>query len=104
MVAAPEVLTVDRVTSRCEEYIEQLEDVLNRPTMYESLMILSILENIINYCNDALEQLKDEEGKPMRSNSQIAIMLELYECIWDVRKMFHMGNYIPVPVLHVQPI
>ena len=104
MVAAPEVLTVGRVMSRCQDYIEQLEDVLNRPTMYNSLTILSILESIIDYCNDALEQLKDEEGKPVRSNNQIAIMLELYECIWDVRKMFNVGNYIPVPVLHVQPI
>ena len=63
-----------------------------------------MLESIIDYCNDALEQLKDEEGNPLRSNDQIATMLELYECIWDVRKMFDMSNYIPVPVLYIQPI
>ena len=66
--------------------------------------LTSMLESIIDYCNDALEQLKDEEGNPLRSNDQIATMLELYECIWDVRKMFDMSNYIPVPVLYIQPI
>lgn len=104
MAPAPEVLTVERVINDCQIYIEQLEDILIRPTMHSSVMILSTLENIIDYCNNALEQLKDEEGKPLRSNDQIATMLELYECIWDVRKMFDMRNYIPVPVLSIQPI
>ena len=104
MVSAPETLTIDQVSLRCDRYIEELEDVLRRPSAYNSLMIKEMMENIIEYCNNVLEHFKDEQGQPLLTNDHITIMLELYETIWDVRKMFRMTSDFAVPILHSQPI